>query len=620
VAKTYAGHVMAAIKGISKTALWNTWKMIRRDLRDSSVRDVIDYLDYDVDPEKWIRRLLLQITSGQYEPLAPVRFTLGKSNGFSRTLTMPSIPDLVLYRTVVDAVYLRSLRKEHSHVYFKRERLTRAQQAAQQQAVQAVAWVSAYKLNSQRSFFNWLRFAQYRKHLLLDVVHPWFVVTDITNFFDSVLHSHVAEVLRGLPVSPRMLGLLFFLLERLSVRHDYASSHAISLPVDEFDCSRTLAHLCLFPHDDAMVGLVGEDNYVRWMDDQNFGVASAAEGLRVLSEVGRSLARLHLAPNAKKSKILTLREARRHFHLDLNDKLDRIEASSKRARARTEYKAVSAEIRRTWFAARQFEGVGEFDKILARLYRLAGGSRLRFLRRRALRDVLANPGVVERVCDYMRCTGTVGEYLVWTELVMQHPEQIYPDINVALMEGLLRIEAATPEAARIRRIAASFLSGKTGVPGAVGCKAIAPLLLLRFGDRRSLPLVKRCFDDGRTVVGARLLRAGAIVYSSYGAREFRVVRAVASRLLANHLADVVRLIERIREYDEIPVRYKSRLELRFDSVAKIRYVDMRSLLTVRLLRLSRSRKVADWVADWKARVLAERISQYDRRLLDRLLR
>src|SRR5215475_711294 len=135
--------------------------------------------------------------------------------------------------------------------------------------------------------------------LLLKAVQPYLVVTDVTNFFDSVLHSHIEEALRGIPLAPRMVGLLFYLLERLSIRQEYSSSHGISLPVDEFDCSRTLAHLTLFSHDDTMVAMVGEDRYVRWMDDQNFGVKSRAEGLRVLSEVGRSLAKLHLSPNTK---------------------------------------------------------------------------------------------------------------------------------------------------------------------------------------------------------------------------------------------------------------------------------------------------------------------------------
>jgi len=92
---------------------------------------VIDYLDYDVDPDKWILRMLAQISEGRYEPSTPYLFTLGKSNGFSRTMTMPVISDLVLYRTIVDKIYLRALRKEHKHVYFKRERLQKVQAAAQ---------------------------------------------------------------------------------------------------------------------------------------------------------------------------------------------------------------------------------------------------------------------------------------------------------------------------------------------------------------------------------------------------------------------------------------------------------------------------------------------------------
>jgi hypothetical protein len=323
---------MAAIRGITKTSLWSTWKIIRAELRNASIRDVIDFVDYDVDPNKWIQRLLDQISTGRYEPATPFRFTIGKSNGFSRTMTQPSIPDLVLYRTIVDAIYRKALKREHQHVYFKRERLQKAQNLAQKQGKQQMNWATQYRMTSQRSFYNWLRYAQYRKHLLLQAIHPYLVVSDITNFFDSVLHSHVEEALRGLPIAPRMLGVLFFLLERLSIRQDYASSHGISLPVDEFDCSRTLAHLTLFRHDDTMVELVGEDCYVRWMDDQNLGVPSKAGGLRVLSEVGRSLARLHLSPNTKKSRILTLGEARRHFHLDLNDMLDKAEATAKVAK------------------------------------------------------------------------------------------------------------------------------------------------------------------------------------------------------------------------------------------------------------------------------------------------
>lgn len=610
---------MAAIKGISKTSLWSTWKIIRKDVRNASIRDVVDFVDYDVEPDRWIKRLLDQISSGRYEPAVPFRFTVGKSNGFSRTMTRPDIPDLVLYRTIVDAIYRKALRREHKHVYFKREQLHQAQTQANNQAATQMRLAVQYRMTSQRSFHDWLRFAQYRKHLLLRAVHPYHVVTDITNFFDSVLHSHVEEALRGLPVAPRMLGLLFFLLERLSIRQDYASSHGISLPVDEFDCSRTLAHLILFSHDDTMVDHLGEDNYVRWMDDQNVGVPSKAAGLRCLSMLGKSLARLHLSPNAKKSRILTLREARRHFHLDLNDMLDRAEAAAKAMTTVAQRRNLSAQLRQIWSRTRKYENVGEFEKVLLRLYRLAGLGRFRFLRRRALRDVLANPSMADRVCDYMRCSGSPSEYLTWAETLVQHEEQIYADVNVALIESLLRLEAGRLESSKIRKLASALLSGKMNIPGIAECKAVAPLIILRFGDKRSLPLLRRCLDEEKSVIPGPLFRAAAVVYSSYGDKEFREVRRFASKLMRNHLANVVKLVEHIRGYSDVPARFRARLQLRYDPVEGAHYVDMRALLTARLLNLAKERRVSDWVRAWKANTLAQAISRFDRRLVRKLL-
>jgi hypothetical protein len=71
------------------------------------------------------------------------------------------------------------------------------------------------------------------------------------------------------------------LLERLAIRADYSDSPGIGLPVDEFECSRTIANLVLFSHDRRIVGILGKDAYVRWMDDQLIGVKSRADGLRL---------------------------------------------------------------------------------------------------------------------------------------------------------------------------------------------------------------------------------------------------------------------------------------------------------------------------------------------------
>jgi hypothetical protein len=71
------------IRGISRTSLWRSWKAVRKELKKSSVRDVIDFLDYDVNPDTWINRLLERIASGRYEPETARRFTLGNPRGLA---------------------------------------------------------------------------------------------------------------------------------------------------------------------------------------------------------------------------------------------------------------------------------------------------------------------------------------------------------------------------------------------------------------------------------------------------------------------------------------------------------------------------------------------------------
>jgi hypothetical protein len=126
-------------------------------------------------------------------------------------------------------------------------------------------------------------------------------------------------------------------------------------------------------------------------------------------------------------------------------------------------------------------------------------------------------------------------------------------------------------------------------------------------------------EDVDRVVSPGVVRSCAIVYTSFGADCFRSMRNSASTLLRNHLSQTVRFVEEIRRYSKVPDRYKARLYVANDSVAGRKYVDMRIMLMARLLLASKSRQVTDWVADWKRKIRSEPISEYDKRLLKRLL-
>ena len=355
----------------------------------------------------------------------------------------------------------------------------------------------------------------------------------------------------------------------------------------------------LFAHDDRIVGEVGKDAYIRWMDDQNIGVSSKADGLKILASIGNSLARLHLTPNAEKSRVLSFSEAVQHFHLLTNKGLDRVELLKTRTRSQRE--RVRRELRRIWKRTRKRDNTGEWNKVLKRFYRLAAVARSNLLKGRALDDILKYPELTRRIADYMRCTTKLRDYLRFVKEVWLHSEQVYPDVNIALVESLLRLEPNEDQKRYVRDLATQLLKGGASLIGRYECAAIAPLLLHRFGDSRSLPALRTCFENKTDRVPIAVVRSAAVVYLSYGLREFRAVQRLSARLFRNNLAEVIRLVERIKEYEEVPGSYKARLAIRHDSLSGKDYFDTRSLVAARLLALNRNQNVGPVVAGEKER-------------------
>jgi hypothetical protein len=605
-----------AIRGISRSSLWRSWKAVRSELKKCALRDVVDYLEYDINPEKWINHLLDEIARGTYEPRQPQRFTEAKSNGFSRRMTQPAIPDLVLFRTIADSLYRRAKRYERGQVFCERDELPQPAPDTERPKdpfIRALEdWLTDYHSASGKAFRTWLKYNQYRKRLVFRRVHKFIVITDIANFFDSILYSRLTDSFSRLSVPPRMLGLLFFMLERLSIRDAYTESPRIGLPVDEFACSRKLAHMVLFPHDDRMIEYIGEDSYVRWMDDQTFGVASKADGLRCLAAVGESLSRLHLTPNAKKSHVLSIAAAKRYFHFDLNEALDRVENLLKEKPL--PLNAIRREIRAIYGKARKVEGQGQSDKVLKRIYRIAAIAGLRGLRRRALRDIVNTPTMARRILDYIRATGSVTEHLEFVREVWKHPEQVYPDVNAIAFESLLRAEAQGQEARHIATLASAMLRGAAAPIGHERCSPIAPLLLLRFGDRRNLPLLRTVFVAGTSPA----TRAAAVIYAGFGRREANEVETAAAAHLRSQLPRMVLMLRALRGYSTVPRRWGLRCSPAFDGVTGRRYLDMRGLAAIRLLGLNYNAPVRQWLMDKRTQLEKSSLSAFDRSLLARL--
>jgi hypothetical protein len=117
-----------------------------------------------------------------------------------------------------------------------------------------------------------------------------------------------------------------------------------------------------------------------------------------------------------------------------------------------------------------------------------------------------------------------------------------------------------------------------------------------------------------------MARACAFVYASDSRKAFDEVRDAAARLMRNHLSTLVRLIVEIQRYKKLPPRYGQRLTLAKDSVAGTEFVDMRVILTARLLLLNPRSSIKHWVMKWRAAMLNKSISAFDKSLLLRLVK
>jgi hypothetical protein len=614
-------HQGERIPGITKSALWNAWKAVRSQLKKAPRRDVLDYLEYDIDPDVWINRLLARLKIGEYAPEKPIRYSLAKSKGFDRIITVPRIPDVVLYRAIVDHLFRKARRKQKKHVYFSQATLSETVAAVGQQTTAMMQAIqdreaSDYGTASTSAFLEWLKFDQYRKLLIFEKIHPFIVVTDIANFFDSVLYGRIEESLYDIPAPSKMVLLLFSLLENLSIREEFTPVQRIGLPVDPCDCSRNLAHMALFPHDERMANLVGEDSYVRWMDDQNIAADSYADGLRILAAVGDSLRRLHLTPNVGKSKILSLADAKVHFHFDANQRLDQLEKTPLDSAA--EKKIAERLFLEAWNAALTYEGDGEWHKVLKRFYRHAARIGTKLLMVRAADDVKRFPDLVDRITDYMRYVGTPSECIDFVSSLLDDEEQVYPDVNYRLIEALLKLEPATRETERLKKLAQAILNHDINFTGMEDCKVLAPLLLLRYGDRRNIKGMAAKLRSQGDAMPANLCRSLCAVVAGDGNPGFTEVQSTASRLLRNHISDFVKLVIRIKRLTSVPGRFKARVTTSRDSITGAKFMDMRSYLAVRILALCPHKLVQGWIAARKKELFKEPLSAFDKKLINKL--
>lgn len=558
----------------------STWGAVRKEAKDHRVRDVLDCLDWAISIEATLTQLSESLLTGTYTPGAPMRYELAKSRGSFRIVTVPNIRDALVYRLICDEALAIAMPGKVPGAFFSRRHKT----------TPVGRTFGLHDDPSLRFFDVWLRYQEYRSRTMLNEPYETLVVSDITNYFDSISHELLLEYLSPLGLPRKAVGLLGRLLEVFKPLAGHSRNPRIGIPVDEFDCSRELAHVFLFEHDRRMVQEVGETNYVRWMDDQNIGVTSARGARKIVHLLTSSLSSQRLTVNSGKTQFLTPAEVVMYFQLDANEELN---AWDKRHRNMLPNAIQDAQrdLAQVWDRITRSAacGKGSWDKVLKRVYGTATKVNSSLLDECMYDDLIAHPHLDERIFQCLAKRNQADRLLALFERYCGEGESLYEATEASFFEACLLLNATPVVEKRIIETARSFLEGTlAGQSGGGFGKASALLCLYWFG------LGGPELVDLYTAVEAFLLPPplARCWLATVAARTEKLLQRVQAKLVGHPSDDVARLsrfltetitgsVDRVGNYKH----QKSRWPLTGN------YYDVRAWLQLEILSRGRSRQL-----------------------------
>lgn len=139
------------------------------------------------------------------------------------------------------------------------------------------------------------------------------VITDISNYFDNIIFRQLRNVLASYgKIEETLLDFLFYIVEAFVWRPDYLPLSGMGLPQLNYDAPRLLGHSFLFEIDKYLHEKTN-GNFVRWMDDIDFGVDHIHEAKEILRGLDELLLTRGIRLNMGKTKVLNMAEAEKYF-------------------------------------------------------------------------------------------------------------------------------------------------------------------------------------------------------------------------------------------------------------------------------------------------------------------
>ena len=304
-------------KLFTKKRLVSLWrKLVKNQMRNLDVKDLHDYYDFNYGIESRVDGIIEKILSGLYRAQAPLVYKVEKKLGVCRHMMIPSPSDALVFQVLTDELYEALKKAQPSKgAFYSRDRHT-LKLPHEHRADKSYPW-----------FILWPKFQKSIWKFSKD--HKFLVTTDLANYFDNIGLRELRHVISSLSNSTEVyLDLLFSLIEDLSWKPDYLPTSHKGLPTINIEAPRLLAHALLFEVDHVLKEIT-DDNFVRWMDDINFGIDQKEQAHIILGQINDVLKSRGLALNLAKTEILNDREAQKHFLFKENLQLTKLHKTAK---------------------------------------------------------------------------------------------------------------------------------------------------------------------------------------------------------------------------------------------------------------------------------------------------
>jgi hypothetical protein len=300
-------------KLLTHSDLKKAWKnTVRKGLRKQEIEDLHDYLDVHKNIDSVCESIKDRLRTDTYRVREPEVILSEKESGICRRIVVPSARDSIMLQATVNQIQQDVL-----------------DEAPTQSAYYSQSHPPSHSpkdVDDDFNYFWWELWPEYQKKILeFSDTYNFIVVSDISKYYSSIRLKNLKNRIKSLGYfEEEITDLLFYILRNFVWTPSYIPHPDIGLPQINFDAPRLLSHAYLYDLDLYLAESL-EVDFLRWMDDFNFGVDSVSSAKAHLKDIDLLLASKGLSLNPKKTKILSPQEALKHFRAEENKRLNYID-------------------------------------------------------------------------------------------------------------------------------------------------------------------------------------------------------------------------------------------------------------------------------------------------------